>query len=325
VTSNEFNGAMGGLAGADELCMTAARAGNKGGTWKAWLSSSTEAAIDRMTVDGPWYQEIAGGSLTKTFNNKANFTTTPLATLGVNEQGVAMSNAADARHWTGTLSSGKASAENCVNWTNGTSANGGSIGNGYSSWSFVNESASCSYKYSLVCFEQSRLPEPAPTPTTKKRVFVTSNEFNGAMGGLAGADELCMTAARAGNKGGTWKAWLSSSTEAAIDRMTVDGPWYQEIAGGSLTKTFNNKANFTTTPLATLGVNEQGVAMSNAADARHWTGTLSSGKASAENCVNWTNGTSANGGSIGNGYSSWSFVNESASCSYQYALVCFEQ
>lgn len=61
-----------------------------------------------------------------------------------------------------------------------------------------------------------------------KRESGSPDGFGGDLGGLAGADALCKKIAQtslscAGEK--TWKAFLSTSTEDAIDRVGP-GPWY---------------------------------------------------------------------------------------------------
>ncbi len=61
---------------------------------------------------------------------------------------------------------------------------------------------------------------------SSKRIFVTSTLYSGNLGGLSGADAKCLTAAQSVNLPGTWKAWLSSSTINAIDRIAEVGPWY---------------------------------------------------------------------------------------------------
>ena len=53
-----------------------------------------------------------------------------------------------------------------------------------------------------------------------KRVFVTSQSWNGNLGGFNGADAKCQTAANNAGLGGTWKAWLSDSTTNAKDRIS---------------------------------------------------------------------------------------------------------
>jgi hypothetical protein len=65
------------------------------------------------------------------------------------------------------------------------------------------------------------------TPADGTSFFVTSQaSATGNLGGLAGADKICTdlaTAAGAGNK--VWKAYLSTSTEDAKDRIGA-GPWF---------------------------------------------------------------------------------------------------
>ncbi|MBN1654924.1 MAG: hypothetical protein JXA30_14235 [Deltaproteobacteria bacterium] len=68
--------------------------------------------------------------------------------------------------------------------------------------------------------------------------------FGGDLGGLAGADDLCRRIAQyvlecAGNK--EWRAFLSTSTEDAIDRVGT-GPWY-DFAGRTVALTVSDLAN----------------------------------------------------------------------------------
>lgn len=51
------------------------------------------------------------------------------------------------------------------------------------------------------------------------RVFVTSQTYTGDMGGLNGADNICNSLAQSENLGGAWRAWLSTSTVNARDRI----------------------------------------------------------------------------------------------------------
>lgn len=58
------------------------------------------------------------------------------------------------------------------------------------------------------------------------RVFVTSGQFSGDLGGVAGADAICQGAADSANLGGMWRAWLSSPSQSAIDHISDASPWY---------------------------------------------------------------------------------------------------
>jgi hypothetical protein len=68
-------------------------------------------------------------------------------------------------------------------------------------------------------------------PICALRVFVTSQLYTGDLGGLAGADAKCQALADAASLGGTYKAWLSSSTVDARDRLTHFGKPYVLVDG----------------------------------------------------------------------------------------------
>jgi hypothetical protein len=58
-----------------------------------------------------------------------------------------------------------------------------------------------------------------PESTSSKTVFITSQMFDGALGGLEGADDKCNQAAAAAGLSGTFKAWLSNSSTGPADRF----------------------------------------------------------------------------------------------------------
>ena len=63
---------------------------------------------------------------------------------------------------------------------------------------------------------------PTPTPTsapTFKYVFVTSQTYDGNLGGLSGADLKCQTLANTAGLRGIYKAWLSNNTTSASSRL----------------------------------------------------------------------------------------------------------
>ncbi len=131
-----------------------------------------------------------------------------------------------------------------------------------------------------------------------KRMFVTRSTysgdlktFGGADSGLSGGDNLCRIAAEAAELGGNWKAWLSSSSEQAIDRIKSSGPWFLV---DQRTKVFNNKTNMKTFPLAPLALDEFGRPIAG----EFWTGTMHPSRdlgwpseivAQRATCNDWTN------------------------------------
>ena len=64
-----------------------------------------------------------------------------------------------------------------------------------------------------------------------RTVFVTSQVFTGDLGGLAGADAKCQAAATAADLPGTYRAWLSSSTESPQDRFVHSSIPYRLLNG----------------------------------------------------------------------------------------------
>jgi hypothetical protein len=164
-----------------------------------------------------------------------------------------------------------------------------------------------------------------------KRIFVTNLTFTGdlkteGMGtdGLSGADNLCNQAAMGASLGGTWVAWMSSTSTHAIDRVRDVGPWYLV---DQCTRIFTNKSAITNLgPAARIDMNENGV---RPAPRNVWTGTNASGRADNFNCNNWTNNQPTGGyeGTVGAPTSTNEFWTRIASnpCSFRLRLYCFEQ
>ena len=206
-----------------------------------------------------------------------------------------------------------------------TSGNGGSGGVGTSGSSTTASSTTASSTASSSSASSSASGGP---PVGAKRVFVTSATYTGNLkvqgggaDGLEGGDKLCQLAASAATLGGTWRAWLSSSTINAIDRIADVGPWYR-LDGA---KVFNNKASIVTAgPLVAIDVNEVG----GTPKANTWTGTKKSGVFDSFSCHDWTDEAPVNGyeGIVGItvGVTFWT-ESSSNPCHLENTLYCFEQ
>ena len=86
------------------------------------------------------------------------------------------------------------------------------------------------------CFDVVEPPPP-------KIVFVTSQTFNGNLGGLAGADAKCNAAAMAATPSplpGTYTAWLSDSSIDARDRVTQSAGPYVRTDGVRVAESFTD-------------------------------------------------------------------------------------
>ncbi|HVH43677.1 MAG TPA: DUF1554 domain-containing protein [Labilithrix sp.] len=177
----------------------------------------------------------------------------------------------------------------------------------------------------------TKIPDAKPdVAITAKRVFVTSGQLTGNMGGVAGGDNLCAQAASSAGLGGTWVAWLSTSSKEAIDRITYDGKYIRldgvevvankaQLASANLT----NAISITElkTPLGTDPSYTKDV----------WTGRNAS-KSSGSSCNDWTSSNSLEFGTRGHSVATatpdWTqvpgFSNGGWGCQVACSVYCFE-
>jgi hypothetical protein len=166
-----------------------------------------------------------------------------------------------------------------------------------------------------------------------KRIFVTSLATTGNLkaagngtDGLDGGDRLCAAAAGAATLGGSWKAWLSSSSVNAADRIADVGPWYLV---DRCTLVFGNKSSMIATgPSAPIDRRANG---SMAPPINLWTGTKATGVKDDFTCNDWTNDQPIHGyeGTIGTGDNSlfagaWTSTATNP-CHLSAVLICIEQ
>lgn len=190
-------------------------------------------------------------------------------------------------------------------------------------------------------------PEPAPDAGTgcgdnlacTRYVFLTSGVFDGKLGGLAGADALCTTAAQRNPliAKRVFHAWLSDATKNVNDatRFRRGTRPYIRIDGSNFAASFSQ---ITSSALANpLNIDESGNALTGATGSPAlsvWTATsASTGNAyNGFSCNNWTtNGSTAAGafGDSGSKTSTWTeqFVDSEVSsslCTSQKHLYCIE-
>ena len=109
-------------------------------------------------------------------------------------------------------------------------------------------------------------------------VFVTSEAWDGALGGPATADALCDGLAGSAGLVGSYRAWLSTSVEGAPQR--VDDQPYRRPDGVLVADGLGSLA--TTGPAAPIGQSESGVEL----DTTVWTGT-GAGGVPGPTCSDW--------------------------------------
>lgn len=161
---------------------------------------------------------------------------------------------------------------------------------------------------------------PSGDPT--KKVFVTSTTHSGNLGGLTGADSFCQ--ARAGGLGGTWKAWLSSSTQTTASRITYSTAPYKLLNGVTVANNFTDLTDGTL--LAPINVTEQKTTVSSPLV---WTNTAANGTLPNTNksCRDWQDrgdSIEGNNGSSISKTATWT-NNNKESCDRNLRLYCIEQ
>lgn len=204
--------------------------------------------------------------------------------------------------------------------------------------------------------------EDAPTSgdsggeaAAKKRAFATTTVWEGDLvraakveldasvdGGREAADALCNAGAKRAGLGGTWVAWLSSSSPGRSDALQwmpdAGGPWY--LVDGT-TRVFANAAALVQAPEHAIDKNERGESLVEldggatpaALDAGFgtlevWTGTDGDGTANGNGMCGgiWASNSFANEGLVGSMAKASDWTSSALrGCGQAHRLYCFER
>jgi len=177
-----------------------------------------------------------------------------------------------------------------------------------------------------------------PTP---KKVFVTSETFQGNFGGLDGADAICTQLAGAAGLSGTYRAWLGDTDEGPWERFTHATHPYALVDGTLIASSWEQLTDGTL--LAPISVDEFGQQVplvpipSGTESGAVWTNVQTSGKSRSQfpegnpdssvdfHCYDWTRlDTTGNTGKSYATSSAWTGEVRFA-CESTLRLYCFEQ
>src|ERR1700679_939042 len=78
------------------------------------------------------------------------------------------------------------------------------------------------------------------TSPTFRRVFISSETFTANLGGASGADVKCNAAALVAGLGGTWAAWLSTSSSTAKQRFVHSAVSWKLLDGTVIANDWND-------------------------------------------------------------------------------------
>lgn len=162
-----------------------------------------------------------------------------------------------------------------------------------------------------------------------KRVFISSQTYNGNLGNLTGADSKCQSLANNAGLNSSWKAWLSSTTISTSSRMNQSSLPYVLVNGQ--TKIADNWSSLIDGNLDNpILLSETGQNLGS--NLRVWTNTTSNGNiystSNQSSCTNWTSVLSSRNARIGiNSLNSSGEWTDSADkdCNSNSHLYCFEQ
>jgi hypothetical protein len=230
VTSTTSTGAFSGLAGGDAICQARATAAGLTGTYRAYLSSSTTDARDRLVKPGTttpargWVRtdglpfadqpsDLATGSTSRVYYP---------ARLG--ESGTVV----DGNVLTGSGSLGLKTTDTCGDWT--LTASSGAGGSSYDAdrW-YYGSFLPCGNPQHLMCFgvDYATVLTPPTLPAGAKRIFTSNGTFTPVATWIQQADATCNSEGRAAY-GSTknFVALLATTTATAASRLTGSiGPW----------------------------------------------------------------------------------------------------
>ena len=160
-------------------------------------------------------------------------------------------------------------------------------------------------------------------------VFVTSKLFTGALGGLAGADMHCNSAAQSGKLPGVYKAWISSGVTDANERLAqVDRP-YVRVDKQMVVNDWNDLVDGNLK--VPINVDELGVGGGNGpiscdnAGFQVWTATNTNGAGSDKDCDKWSSPNASGAAGILNGTNLAWTMGCTLPCTTLAHLYCFQQ
>ena len=156
-----------------------------------------------------------------------------------------------------------------------------------------------------------------------RRVFVTSTQQAGNLGGIAGADAICTAAAAsAGLPGQPYRAWLGDGSADPASRFPQDVGPYELLDGTRIADDWTDLTDGTLD--APIDRDESDTLVTSGLTA--WTGVAADGSSLPDRCSGWTSSSGAQVGQLGQldqTGAAWT-ADGTAACSTPQRLYCFQ-
>ena len=330
VTSQSTSGSISwggftGIEGADELCNSLAST-SLPGTYVAWLSTSTEAARDRLGVargwtrpDGkPFADTVADISMGRIYYPPR-----------IDETGTDVGDTAMA--WTGTNGDGTPDLGGlCGDWTN-TAVNGrrGEPSGTRSVFSFFQQGL-CDVQHRIYCFGVNQhFPMGDPPPPAGIWRFAFATQGSWLAGGGISPDSFCQIEADGAGLPGSYLAMLATTSGSAASRFDTNpalGPWVR-VDGVPIT---DQPGDLFTAELWNAPINLTANGQTYVGAALFWNGANSGTMPGNDGstCSNWTSADAAADGAVGYvafSSRSWVWFGLQQSCDVGRKLICLQQ
>lgn len=213
VTSEAYDGNLGGLAGADAICQGHADAASLTGTWRALISTSTTSWLDRLAGLRGWVRVDGQPVLDFPLSTARMLGVVSLDELGATQYHEPI--------W--MLHSG--ATEACDDYTSAASDRQGLGEHTWraASWNAGGEAVPCNELRRLLCAEADIYQAVSPIQARGRGAFTTTGTWSVSTGRPT-ADALCATEASSAGRTGTYLALLAHAGERPLDRFDLDGP-----------------------------------------------------------------------------------------------------
>jgi hypothetical protein len=314
VTSVEYDGNLGGLAGADARCRERAQAAGLTPTFIALLATSTVSLFDRLGEAQGWVR-LDGKPFAGTVDDLIAGTLLYPAVTDEFGKNAGVSYSA----FTGFYPD-----STCRDWRSNAAADrssGGLCASTGSQWHsyFIDP---CDKKSRLLCFEALRKARVrAERPPAFRVAFLSEGTFTPGAG-LTGADAVCAREARAAGLAGSFRALLATTRASAMSRFDLDGaPWVRPD-GVSVVATAGDLAAGKLLAPPTLlasGVHPGGTSV--------WTGAPNPAvPGGEETCSDWKSQVAEDPGLFGyaDSLNFWFTSNMRESCAEGHRVYCFQ-
>jgi hypothetical protein len=327
VTEATFTpGALGGAGGADAACARAASNANLAGNYRAWISTSTQSALQRLFTLAPqprgWVRPDGLPFVDSLLLLQAGEVLWPLR---VNERGVSYATETDVL--TGTNGDGSSVASLlCGDWrsTSGAFIFGDATA-GTESWTSFGSGLCNAPGYHLYCFGTSYQAPIRITPAPGRFAFLSEGNI-APSSGIAGADALCTQEATAAGLPGSYRAFLATSSVSALSRFDLTGPPWVRVDGIPVVA---SAADLATRPLTSISVRATGTYLGRGFV---WTGIStdpSSPSTAALTCRDWSSVSVQDMATVGyetaTDPGAWDAFGQEP-CNYPYGhLYCFQE